>query len=190
MTLGFPSFLHPHPEPPPGHWWPHGAQSWEASETRFQLWDQPQNLQGLVQNENPGLLFKNYQEILDSKSRALNQGWARGRHWLSSKVEARSLGGGHSGLGPGPRACPLQQGQAAVLGAHPCLLHTLQLGRADQENLGKIILLAGRPPGACRPGESMGCLGWSLGRWPSSPALPAPWLQGLWLLSPMPPACS
>lgn len=103
VTLGFPTLPHPHPERPPRRWWP----TWR-SEGRglrnscvLQLWDQREDLQGQVRDENLRPLLRSFQEIPDGESRALQQGWALGRHWLSSEVQARR------GEALGPRSLPL-----------------------------------------------------------------------------------
>lgn len=138
VTLGFPTLPHPHPERPPRRWWPTWRSEGRGLRNSFvlQLWYQREDLQGHVRDENLSPLLRSFQEIPDGESRALKQGWALGRHWLSSEVQARR------GEALGPRSLPLPlphplrvppptgEARASVLGAGLCLLHPPQCAGA------------------------------------------------------------
>ena len=133
VTLGFPTLPHPHPERPPRLWWPTWRSEGGGLRNSFvlQLWGQRQDLQGQVRDENPSPLLRSFLEIPDGESRALKQGWALGQRWLA--LRSRPGEGGRWAPGPSPFPCLIPfgcptygRGQAAVLGARPCLLHPPQ----------------------------------------------------------------
>lgn len=157
MALGFSARPLPHPERPPGCWWPTGYS--KRGGPRNSL-----SFNCSIGTESSGLGLRGIPRPLVPKSpRAVQQaggwGWgALGWRWLSPKVEARRRGCSGPHAPPPPRAgpcpwahpsngCPACSRPSCCPWSPACVYFTRghALGRVDQERAGKDGF-AGRPP--------------------------------------------